>query len=207
MTTKTGSSAALPARQALSLHLGLNSVNAAAYSGWDGPLSACEFDAADMAAIAKSKGMKPTVLRTKQATRAKVLTAVRNAAKTLSKGDFFFLTFSGHSGTVTRARVTADPDQALAQVDAAAPETNLVGEFKPAVILISGCRDSQTSMDGEHNGAFTEQLLKVWDEGAFKGNYDSFHARIRAALPRSQSPNLFVLGNAKSFLAQKPFTV
>lgn len=259
MTTKTGSSAALPARQALSLHLGLNSVNAAAYSGWDGPLSACEFDAADMAAIAKSKGMKPTVLRTKQATRAKVLTAVRNAAKTLSKGDFFFLTFSGHggqvrdadgdepdrkdetwclydgqlvddelyvelgrfaagvrvlvlsdschSGTVTRARVTADPDQALAQVDAAAPETNLVGEFKPAVILISGCRDSQTSMDGEYNGAFTEQLLKVWDEGAFKGNYDSFHARIRAALPRSQSPNLFVLGNAKSFLAQEPFTV
>jgi hypothetical protein len=207
MTTKTGSSAALPARQALSLHLGLNSVNAAAYSGWDGPLSACEFDAADMAAIAKSKGIKPTVLRTKQATRAKVLTAVRNAAKTLSKGDFFFLTFSGHSGTVTRARVTADPDQALAQVDAAAPETNLVGEFKPAVILISGCRDSQTSMDGEYNGAFTEQLLKVWDEGAFKGNYDSFHARIRAALPRSQSPNLFVLGNAKSFLAQKPFTV
>jgi hypothetical protein len=184
---------------------------------------------------------------------------VRNAAKTLSKGDFFFLTFSGHggqvrdadgdepdrkdetwclydgqlvddelyvelgrfaagvrvlvlsdschSGTVTRARVTADPDQALAQVDAAASETNLVGEFKPAVILISGCRDSQTSMDGEHNGAFTEQLLKVWDEGAFKGNYDSFYARIRAALPRSQSPNLFVLGNAKSFLAQEPFTV
>ena len=62
-------------------------------------------------------------------------------------------------------------------------------------------------MDGDHNGAFTEQLLKVWDEGAFEGNYDSFHARIRAALPRSQSPNLFVLGKAKSFLAQKPFTV
>ena len=89
----------------------------------------------------------------------------------------------------------------------AAHATALVGEFQPAVILISGCQDNQTSMDGEHNGAFTEQLLKVWNEGAFTGNYDSFHARIRAALPRSQSPNLFVLGKAKSFLAQKPFTV
>ena len=160
MTTKSA--------KALSLHLGLNSVSAAAYSGWDGPLSACEFDAADMAAIAKSRGMTPTVLRTKKATRARFLAAVRGAAKTLKKGDFFFLTFSGHggqvrdangdepdrkdetwclydgqlvddelyvelgrfaagvrilvlsdschSGTVTRARVTTDPDEALAQV-------------------------------------------------------------------------------------------
>jgi hypothetical protein len=34
----------------------------------------------------------------------------------------------------------------------------------------------------------------------------TYSASIRA-LPRSQSPNLFVLGNAQSFLAQKPFTV
>ena len=83
----------------------------------------------------------------------------------------------------------------------------MVGQFKPAVILISGCQDNQTSMDGEHNGAFTEKLLKVWNHGAFKGNYDSFHARIRAALPASQSPNLFTLGKAKAFLAQQPFIV
>lgn len=251
MTTKTA--------KALSLHLGLNSVSAAAYSGWDGPLSACEFDAADMAGIAKSRGMTPTVLRTKKATRAKFLAALRDAVTTLKKGDFFFLTFSGHggqvrdtsgdepdhkdetwclydgqlvddelyvelsrfaagvrvlvlsdschSGTVTRARVPTNPDDALAKVDAAAPEASLVGDFKPAVILISGCRDNQTSMDGDHNGAFTEQLLKVWNEGAFQGSYDSFHARIRDALPKSQSPNLFVLGKVSSFLAQKPFTV
>ncbi|MDF2466930.1 MAG: peptidase caspase catalytic subunit p20 [Ramlibacter sp.] len=261
MTTKTGSSAAAPARKAkaLSLHLGLNSVSAAAYSGWDGPLAACEFDATDMAAIAKSQGMEHKVLRTKKATRARFLAALRDAAKALKKGDFFFLTFSGHggqvrdangdepdhkdetwclydgqlvddelyvelslfaegvrilvlsdschSGTVTRAKVPVDPDEALAGVGATAPAAALVGEFKPAVILVSGCQDRQTSMDGRHNGAFTEQLLNVWNEGAFTGNYDSFHARIRAALPRSQSPNLFVLGKAKSFLAQKPFTV
>ena len=77
----------------------------------------------------------------------------------------------------------------------------------PSVILISGCQDNQTSMDGEHNGAFTEQLLKVWNQGGFQGNYGNFHARIRARMPATQSPNLFTLGSAGTFLAQKPFSV
>lgn len=84
----------------LSLHIGLNTVGAAHYGGWTGPLAACEFDAKDMAALAAGRGMKPTVLLTKDGTRAKVLSALRAASKTLVKGDFFFLTFSGHGGQV-----------------------------------------------------------------------------------------------------------
>ena len=61
----------------MSLHIGLNGVSGAAYGGWDGPLAACEFDANDMAAIAKQQGMKPTVLLTKKATRAAALAAMR----------------------------------------------------------------------------------------------------------------------------------
>jgi len=72
---------------ALSLHIGLNAVSAAAYEGWDGPLAACEFDASDMAAIAQAKGMTSTVLLTKHATRAKTLDGIRSAAKTLKSGD------------------------------------------------------------------------------------------------------------------------
>ena len=295
--------------KALSLHLGLNSVSAAAYEGWEGPLAACEFDANDMAALARGKGMKPTVLLTKKATRAALLSHMRGAAKALKSGDLFFLTYSGHggqvpdtnrdepdrkdetwclfdgqliddelyfelsrfaagvrvlvlsdschSGSVTRertppppppgfraklmpdavgARVYAkhkamydklqtdvaaaamkartatngDPDAALAQVAVTGPAAQaitLVGAFKPSVVLISGCMDNQTSMDGEHNGAFTERLLKVWNHGAFAGSYKSFHARIRAAMPASQSPNLFALGPAAAFLAQPPFSV
>jgi metacaspase-1 len=291
---------------AMSLHIGLNLVSAAAYAGWTGPLAACEFDAQDMAAIARGKKMKASVLLTKQATRAAVLKALRAAAKALKKGDLFFLTYSGHggqvpdanrdesdgqdetwclydgqliddelylelsrfaagvrvlvfsdschSGTMTRAgpptpgvaaaprprlmpptvglRVYAqhqafydklqadvakaaggkpvDPDAALAQValtGSAATATALVGSFKPAVLLISGCQDNQTSMDGDHNGAFTEQLLRVWNQGRFTGDYAQLHARIRANLPPSQSPNLFTLGPAASFLKQQPFTV
>lgn len=289
----------------LSLHIGLNAVSPAAYGGWDGPLAACEFDANDMAALAKTKGIKPTVLLTKKGTRAAVLSQMRAAAKALKAGDLFLLTYSGHggqvgdingdepdqkdetwclfdgqliddelylelsrfaagvrvlvlsdschSGSVTRdfappppppgqriklmpaevarrvydehkdfydqlqvdvlreaAKATIDPDAALALVGAASHAVGLVGVFKPSVLLISGCQDNQTSMDGAHNGAFTGQLLKVWNGGAFSGNYAGFHARIRAGLPPTQSPNLFVLGPqlaTAAFMAQKPFTV
>lgn len=288
--------------QALSLHIGLNEVSAAAYSGWTGPLSACEFDAKDMAAIAKSKGMKSTVLLTKKGTRANVLAAIRQAAKTLGAGDLFLMSYSGHggqlpdvsgeeedkqdetwclfdgqliddelyfefskfkagvrilvlsdschSGTVVRAalpqpttpdqrpklmpaavgmrvysehkafydklqndvakaagKAVVDPDTALANVVVSSRLSSLVKQFKPAVILISGCQDNQSSMDGNHNGAFTEQLLRVWSNGTFSSSYASFHARIRAGMPASQSPNLFTLGAAVPFLKQTPFTV
>jgi len=297
--TRTSAAARHKAR---SLHIGLNEVSASAYGGWTGPLAACEFDANDMAAIAKSKAMKPLVLLTKKATRANVLKAMRAAAKALVAGDLFFMTYSGHggqvpdvsgdeadkqdetwclfdgqliddelyfelgkfasgvrilvlsdschSGTVTRApllpttipslrpklmppavamrtyrehqafydklqldvakqagKATVDPDTALAAVAASGRLSAIVKRFKPAVVLISGCQDNQTSMDGEHNGAFTEALLRVWNNGTFAGNYGGLHARIRASMPASQSPNLFTLGRAGAFLAQAPFTV
>ena len=294
--------------RAISLHIGLNAVDPKAYGGWSGPLAACEFDANDMATIARSRGIKPTVLLTKKGTRSAVLAGMRAAAKALKRGDLFFISYSGHggqvpdtsgdepdkldetwclydgqliddelyfelsrfaagvrvlvlsdschSGSVTREgtppppppgqraklmpdavglrvyakhaafydklqadvaqqaaaarKALADPDAALAQValtGPAAQATALVGAFRPAVVLISGCQDNQTSMDGDHNGAFTEKLLRVWNGGTFKGNYRTFHARIRAALPSSQSPNLFALGPAAAFLGQQPFTV
>ncbi|MDZ7857982.1 caspase family protein [Sphaerotilus sp.] len=308
MPTKTATPAkkATPAKPAaLSLHIGLNAVSPTHYGGWSGDLAACEADADDMQAIAKSKGMKPTVLMTAQATRAAVLAALRKAAKTLKKGDFFFLTFSGHggqvadvtgeeidrkdetwclwdsqliddelylelsrfaagvrilvlsdschSGTVTRDAVPTptqpggarsrmmppaialrtyrnhkafydglqqdvaasavksgfiDPDAALAQVAVTSTRlTTVVNSFAPSVILISGCQDNQTAMDGDFNGAFTGRLLQVWNNGRFSGNYTQFRHLIAAGLPPTQSPNLFVLGSAASFLTQRPFTV
>lgn len=289
-------------RRGLSLHLGLNSVGGAAYGGWTGPLAACEFDANDMAAIARAGGIKPTVLLTKKGTRANALAAIRAAAKALKSGDLFFLSYSGHggqvpdvsgeepdkkdetwclfdgqliddelyfelskfkagvrilvlsdschSGTVTRAvppppatrtqrpklmpdavamrvyrehqafydklqrdvaaaagKPVVDPDTALASVASSGRLSAIVSKFNPAVILISGCQDNQTSMDGEHNGAFTEQLLRTWNQGAFRGNYGNLHARIKAAMPATQTPNLFTLGKVGLFLAQAPFTV
>jgi hypothetical protein len=293
-----------PKAKGMSLHIGLNTVSAAAYGGWTGPLAACEFDANDMAAIARSNGMKTSVLLTQKGTRSNVLGAMRAAAKQLRSGDLFFLSYSGHggqvpditgeepdrrdetwclydgqliddelyyelsrfatgvrvlvlsdschSGTVVRAgppqpyaaipdqrpklmpeavgmrtyrdnkdfydklqrdvakaagHAVVDPDIALANVAASGRLTAIVSKFKPAAILISGCQDNQTSMDGDHNGAFTEQLLRVWNNGAFSNGYASFHQHIKKLLPASQSPNLYTLGKAGVFLTQRPFVV
>lgn len=302
-TTKKTATITATKTKAMSLHIGLNAVSGSAYGGWTGPLAACEFDANDMAAIAKAKGIKPTTLLTKKATRAAALSGMRAAAKALKAGDFFFMTYSGHggqvpdvsgdeadkqdetwclfdgqliddelyfelskfaagvrilvlsdschSGTVTRdmpvqfdtlphqrpklmpaavgmrvyrehqafydklqldvaaaaGKSAVDPDTALAAVAASGRLTAIVKKFGPAVVLISGCQDNQTSMDGDHNGAFTEQLLRVWNQGKFAGNYGSFHALIKSKMPSSQTPNLFTLGKAGQFLAQTPFTV
>jgi len=283
------------------LHLGLNSVSPQHYAGWSGDLAACELDAKDMAALAKSRGMKSTILLTRSATRAKTLAALRAAAKALVAGDLFFLTYSGHggqvddvtgeepdkkdetwclfdgeliddelyfelsrfregvrvlvlsdschSGTVTRDRPPAvppgtrsklmppavalrtyrqhqafydklqqdvakkvkkadrdDPDGALARLDVARRPAGVVKDFKPAVLLISGCQDRETSLDGDRNGAFTGQLLAVWKGGRFKGSYQDLHAAVKKGL-RGQTPNLYALGPAKEFAAQPAFSV
>jgi hypothetical protein len=107
-----------------------------------------------------------------------------------------------------KARIQ-EPDAALANAHAAtSPRLSRIGKkSKAAIILISGCQDNQTSMDGDRNGAFTERLLNVWDRGAYRGSYTAFHAAIRAKMPRSQEPNLFTLGAVASFAKQQPFSV
>ncbi len=292
--------------RAMSLHIGLNAVDPKAYEGWSGPLAACEFDANDMAAIAKAKSMAVAKLLTKAGTRKAVLAGLRGAAAKLSKGDLFFLTYSGHggqvpdvsgeeddkqdetwclydgqliddelyfelgkfaagvrilvlsdschSGTVTRARPSSssapppgmrsklmpadvglrvyekhqafydglqadvaqaagkasitDPDAVLSTLSVQSGRINAITKkFRAAAILISGCQDNQTSLDGDHNGAFTGRLREVWNSGKFKGNHALLHATIKAGMPASQTPNLFLLGSAAAFVAQTPFTV
>jgi metacaspase-1 len=294
--------AKLPAR-AMSLHIGLNSVNPKHYGGWSGPLAACEFDANDMEAIARSQGMTPKKLLTKAGTRKAVLAGLRAAAKALKKGDLFFLTYSGHggqvpdasgdeddkqdetwclydaqliddelyfelskfaagvrilvlsdschSGTVTRARpeppppgwrpklmpadvalrvyaqhqkfydalqralaqsagkaTLADPDAVLSTLSVQSGRIQSIAKrLKAAAILISGCQDNQVSLDGDHNGAFTGQLRRVWNNGKFKGTHVQLHAQIVAGMPPAQTPNLFLLGPTGAFAAQRPFKV
>lgn len=84
----------------LSLHLGLNRVDPAHYVGWNGALTACEFDAKDMKALATKQGFTTRTLLTAQATSAAVITQIQQAATTLKSGDIFFLSYSGHGGQV-----------------------------------------------------------------------------------------------------------
>ena len=84
----------------ISLHIGLNSVDATHYQGWEGKLAACEADAKDMAKLAKAQKFKGATLLTKAATSAAVIGGIQDAASKLHTGDIFFLTYSGHGGQV-----------------------------------------------------------------------------------------------------------
>src|SRR4029079_5927843 len=71
------------------------------YSGWNGQLTACEFDANDMQALAKTQGFKKVTKRlTKKETRNRFLADIKAAAAKLKQSDIFFLTYSGHGGQV-----------------------------------------------------------------------------------------------------------
>jgi hypothetical protein len=107
----------------------------------------------------------------------------------------------------SKSAASLDPDAALAQVAVSVRFGNLAAKCRAAVILISGCQDNQSSMDGDRNGAFTEQLLKIWNGGAYRGNYAMFYAEIKAGMPPSQTPNLFQLGPTAAFARQQPFSV
>lgn len=86
--------------QALSLHIGLNGVDPNAYAGWSGELCACEADARVLAAAASRQGFAARILLTQRATRRAVLGQVRQAARRLEAGGFFWISFSGHGGQV-----------------------------------------------------------------------------------------------------------
>ena len=76
------------------------------------------------------------------------------------------------------------------------------------MILISGCQDNQTSMDGDHNGAFTEQLLKVWNKGAYRGQLRaSSTPRSRRGCRRRSRRTCSTLGPRRHFARQQPFSV
>lgn len=87
-----------PAPKGLAIHLGLNAVDAKHYEGWDGPLAGAEADAQAMAALAKAQGMDTELLAGTQATRSKLLAALRKALKSLAAGDLLFISYSGYGG-------------------------------------------------------------------------------------------------------------
>lgn len=76
------------------------------------------------------------------------------------------------------------------------------------VRLLSGCQDNQVSLDGLANGRFTEELLRVWDNGHYAGDYAKFHKTILGGMPPTQSPEHSSIGTANlAFDVQRPFEI
>lgn len=85
---------------AISLHLGLNSVDPGCYRGWSGTLCACENDARAMQAVADAQGFTSQLLLGAAATRANLVAAMDRAAAALAPGDLLVLTYSGHGASL-----------------------------------------------------------------------------------------------------------
>ena len=276
----------------MALNIGLNAVDPAHYSGWSGPLNACEADAEDMAAVARSRGFSVKTLLTKAGTRAQVGAEMETAARSLKAGDIFMMSYSGHGGQLpdrngdeydaqdetwclydgelvddelyrmlgkfvagVRILVFSDSCHSGSVVKLAyyrglsatqnpnpntspgstvyrymPPEVALrtyrdhrdlydpilkdkdlkkaLASVKASVLLISGCQDNQLSADGDFNGLFTAQLLRVWNDGGFKGSYQTFHRAIIRLMPPDQTPNYYRAGRTNlRFEAQQPFRI
>ncbi|MBW8086705.1 caspase family protein [Streptomyces hygroscopicus subsp. hygroscopicus] len=85
----------------LSVHIGLNQVDPAAYDGWSGELGAGEQDAVDMARLADAAGFDVTDPLLSGAAIAETVTATLEAAAArLAEGDILFLSYAGHGGQV-----------------------------------------------------------------------------------------------------------
>jgi metacaspase-1 len=81
-------------------------------------------------------------------------------------------------------------------------------EVGATVLLISGCQDNQLSLDGTKNGLFTQQMLSVWNDGAYKGSYRRFWRAIGKKMPPTQTPNFYPVGaNNRAFDRQTPLTI
>ena len=277
----------------MSLHVGLNAVDPAHYDGWDGALTACEFDANDMESLAQSRGFQTTKLLTGDATADAILNGIGSAAGELESGDIFLVTYSGHggqvpdgddeetdrsdetwvafdrqivddelydlwakfkpgvrifvlsdschSGSVNKGITDDDVPDPVATAEKAAqqeprfralPRDKMIATYRKnkelydgiqkrvagsessaselgaTALLISGCQDDQLSLDGFSNGRFTEELKKVWADGAWQGSYPAFHQAIVDGMPDDQTPNYNPVGAANpDFEQQNPFTV
>ncbi|MDB5931706.1 MAG: peptidase caspase catalytic subunit p20 [Polaromonas sp.] len=93
----------------ISVNIGLNYVDPAAYNGWDGELAGCINDARDMNQIATQLGYTATLLTDAEASAAEVSRAIGEAARQLDAGDICLVTYSGHGSQMND--VTGDePD-------------------------------------------------------------------------------------------------
>lgn len=125
---------------AASIHLGLNVLDAAHYSGYP-PLLACENDARDMAAIARMNGFEPRLLLGRQATGVLLLRTLVDRASRMVSGDRLMLTFAGHGSRLpdTNDDEPDRVDEAWCCFDRIVRDDELfhaMGRFRPGVRVI-----------------------------------------------------------------------
>jgi metacaspase-1 len=203
------------AKKGVSIHIGLNAIDPKHY-GTNGALAGCEFDAKDMAALARSRGFKTKKLLTRAATSQAVSEAIRSAAAALSSGDILFLTYSGHGGQVpdTNGDEADSKDETWCLYDREMVDDELYSmyaQFQPGVrivVLSDSCHSGtvaraalyqdvllpQSAAIGATGGAKsatlkTRSLGKDVEDQTYEANKELYDA-IQEANPRGERDNV-----------------
>jgi hypothetical protein len=159
----------------MSLHIGLNSVDPAHYNGWDGALTACEFDASDMEALAASCGFtQRKTLLSAAATAGAVIAEIEAAAGALDAGDLFLLTYAGHGGQVTDVNgdETDRSDETWLAYDRQIVDDELYAlfaKFKPGVrivVLSDSCHSGSVTRAIPGQDGFVPNALRTRESAA-----------------------------------------
>ena len=218
--------------RAASVHIGLNHVDPNKYDGWPGALRFAEMSAQQMHEIATACQYNArSMLSAEAATLGNVQSSIHRLASTLTGGDLFVVTFSGHgtqsqsaSGTTVEKWCLFDgelTDIALVSLlnTIAANVRVLViseschggGMLEPAIgkalrepyLFLSACAKGEEVPER----AFTDSLLDVWQKGSFGGNYERFHEEIDARMPTHQAILQHNNGpSSRQFIEQHPFS-
>ncbi|APV49449.1 hypothetical protein BWI17_06990 [Betaproteobacteria bacterium GR16-43] len=78
-------------------------------------------------------------------------------------------------------------------------------ENGPDVIAWLGCQYNQAALEGKENGALTEQVLYLWNQGSFLGPYLKFFMHLIAHMPSTQTPLMHTYGEGNAMLMQPAF--
>ena len=143
----------------ISVHIGLNHVDAAVYSGWDGALGGCVNDAHDLAAVATAEGYRAQTLIDRQATASAVLTTVRAAGGKLRPGDVFLLSYAGHGGQLPDT--TSEDDEPAGFDETWVCWDRQLLDYEMHAALASFARDVRIIVvsDTSHSGTITRNPL------------------------------------------------
>jgi hypothetical protein len=143
---------------AISINIGLNHVDAAAYGGWNGQLAACVNDARCMQQIADSLGYSSTLLLDEEATADRVICEIGSAARALDAGGILLLTYSGHGGQMPDADGDEDDgkDETWVLYDRQLVDDELYnlwnqfGSGARIVVLSDSCHSGSVTKDMEY---------------------------------------------------------
>lgn len=179
---------------ALSLHIGLNSVDPTHYQGWSGPLTACEADAKDMQAIAISRAFTPRLLLTNVATRQNVMNEINDAANRLDSGDFFFLTYSGHGGQLPdiNGDELDQQDETWCLFDGQLVDDeiySLLGKFRAGVRIF-------VLSDSCHSGTMLKMAFSYGTSSASTLNFDRPNSARYRAMPNDVARRVYQANTA-----------